>query len=94
MNKIRKTHESLLALFYSIFISPEFQHNLSSDFISLIQNFLRKNLFQKYANSAVNFSSLVERQGIKYQVNLIDLHFWEIIMYMDDLFSVSKRPKL
>ena len=31
--------------------------------------FKEKPLFQKYANSAVNYDSLVERQEIKYQVN-------------------------
>tara|TARA_Y100000816_G_C26099588_1_gene582482 strand:- start:2204 stop:2917 length:714 start_codon:yes stop_codon:yes gene_type:complete len=60
----------LIALLISPAISTQSFEESIEDFSQTLKNvFKEKPLFQKYANSAVNFTSLVERQDIKYQVN-------------------------
>ena len=57
----------LIAIF---FISPLISAQSFEDFFEgVLDAFAESPLYQKYADSAVNYSSLVERQGIKYQVN-------------------------
>ncbi len=57
-----------------------------------LQNFFKqKPLFEKYANTAINYSSLVERQDIKYQVNSTTPYSGNFIMYKDDnIFCVEE----
>ena len=53
--------------------------------------FKEKPLFQKYANSAVNYDSLVERQEIKYQVNSNTPFSGNYIWYADgNVFCVDE----
>ena len=84
--------KKLTILLIAIFISPIISAQSFQDFSQSLENFFKeKPLFEKYANSAVNYSSLVERQGIKYQVNsntpfpVITLCMWTITRF------VSKR---
>ena len=83
----------LLATFlFTISISPVILTQSFDDFTQSLGNFFKeKPLFQKYANSAVNYSSLVERQGLKYQVNSNTPFSGNFIMYMDDnIFCVEE----
>ena len=62
--------KKLITLLITIFISSIISAQSFEDFSQSIGDiFKSKPLYEKYANSAVNYSSLVERQGIKYQVN-------------------------
>ena len=68
----------LIALLVAVLVSPaistqSLEESIGESIDGLSQTlrnvFKEKPLFQKYANSAVNYDSLVERQDIKYQVN-------------------------
>ena len=77
--------KKLITLLITIFISSIISAQSFQDFSQSFGNFFKeKPLFEKYANSAVNYSSLVERQGIKYQVNSSTPFSGNYIMYMDD----------
>ena len=72
----------LIAIF---FISPLISAQSFEDFFEgVLDAFAESPLYQKYADSAVNYSSLVERQGIKYQVNSSTPFSGNYIMYVDD----------
>ena len=50
-----------------------------------------KPLFEKYANSAINDASLVERQGLKYQVNTTKPFSGKFLGFEDEFgFCVSR----
>ena len=77
--------KKLTILLITIFISPIISAQSFQDFSESLGNFFKeKPLYEKYANSAVNYSSLVERQGIKYQVNSNTPFSGNFIMYVDD----------
>ena len=77
--------KKLTILLITIFISPIISAQSFQDFSESLGNFFKeKPLYEKYANSAVNYSSLVERQGIKYQVNSSTPFSGNYIMYVDD----------
>ena len=77
--------KKLITLLITIFISSIISAQSFQDFSQSFGNFFKeKPLFEKYANSAVNYSSLVERQGIKYQVNSNTPFSGNYIMYVDD----------
>ena len=77
--------KKLITLLITIFISSIISAQSFQDFSQSFGNFFKeKPLFEKYANSAVNYSSLVERQGIKYQVNSNTPFTGNYIMYVDD----------
>ena len=77
--------KKLITLLITIFISSIISAQSFEDFSQSIGDiFKSKPLYEKYANSAVNYSSLVERQGIKYQVNSSTPFSGNYIMYMDD----------
>ena len=77
--------KKLFTLLITIFISSIISAQSFQDFSQSFGNFFKeKPLFEKYANSAVNYSSLVERQGIKYQVNSNTPFSGNYIMYVDD----------
>ena len=76
--------KKLITLLITIFISSIISAQSFEDFSQSIGDiFKSKPLYEKYANSAVNYSSLVERQGIKYQVNSSTPFSGNYIMYMD-----------
>jgi len=77
--------KKLITLLITIFISSIISAQSFEDFSQSIGDiFKSKPLYEKYANSAVNYSSLVERQGIKYQVNSSTPFSGNYIMYVDD----------
>ena len=77
--------KKLITLLITMFISSIISAQSFQDFSQSFGNFFKeKPLFEKYANSAVNYSSLVERQGIKYQVNSNTPFSGNYIMYVDD----------
>ena len=77
--------KKLITFLITIFISSIISAQSFEDFSQSIGDiFKSKPLYEKYANSAVNYSSLVERQGIKYQVNSSTPFSGNYIMYMDD----------
>ena len=77
--------KKLITFLITIFISSIISAQSFQDFSQSFGNFFKeKPLFEKYANSAVNYSSLVERQGIKYQVNSNTPFSGNYIMYEDD----------
>ena len=84
------------ALFIGIFISPsissQYLEDSVDDFSQSLKNFFReKPLYEKYADSAVNYASLVERQDIKYQVNSSKPFTGNFIKYVDDnIFCVEE----
>ena len=75
------------------FISPIISAQSFEDFFEgVLDAFAESPLYQKYADSAVNYSSLVERQGIKYQVNSNTPFSGNYIMYVWTITHfVSKR---
>ena len=83
-------------LFIAIFISPSISSQYLEDSIDDIsqsfKNFFReKPLYEKYADSAVNYASLVERDYIKYQVNSSTPFSGNFIMYQDDnIFCIEE----
>ena len=78
----KKSITLLIAIF---FISPIISAQSFEDFFGgVLDAFAESPLYQKYADSAVNYSSLVERQGIKYQVNSNTPFSGNYIMYVDD----------
>ena len=84
------------ALFIGIFVSPsissQYLEDSVDDFSQSLKNFFReKPLYEKYADSAVNYASLVERQDIKYQVNSSKPFSGNFIKYVDDnIFCVEE----
>ncbi|MDA9750683.1 hypothetical protein N9V01_00745 [Gammaproteobacteria bacterium] len=83
-------------LFIAIFISPSISSQYLEDSIDDISQsfknlFREKPLYEKYADSAVNYASLVERDDIKYQVNSSTPFSGNFIMYKDDnIFCVEE----
>ena len=74
----------LIAFLFSPAISTQSLEESIEDFSQTLRNvFKEKPLFQKYANSAVNYDSLVERQDIKYQVNSNTPFSGNYIWYVD-----------
>tara|TARA_A100001035_G_C27717134_1_gene470035 strand:+ start:178 stop:882 length:705 start_codon:yes stop_codon:yes gene_type:complete len=74
----------LAAVLVSPVISSQSLEESIEDFSQTLRNvFKEKPLFQKYANSAVNYDSLVERQDIKYQVNSNTPFSGNYIWYVD-----------
>ena len=74
----------LVAVLVSPVISSQSLEESIEDFSQTLRNvFKEKPLFQKYANSAVNYDSLVERQDIKYQVNSNTPFSGNYIWYVD-----------
>ena len=51
-------------------------------------------LFEKYANSAINDASLVERQGLKYQVNTTKPFSGRFLGFEDEFGFVSPEQAL
>ena len=78
--------KKLTILLIAIFISPIISAQSFEDFFGGALDALVSDnpLFQKYADSAVNYASLVERQGIKYQVNSNTPFSGNYIMYVDN----------
>ena len=83
----------LIALLFAVLVSPaistqSIEESIGESIEGLSQSlknvFREKPLFQKYANSAVNYNSLVERQEIKYQVNSNTPFSGNYIYYADD----------
>ena len=83
------------ALFIAIFIAPSISsqswEDSVNDFSQSFKNFFReKPLYEKYADSAVNYASL-KRQDIKYQVNSSKPFSGNFIMYQDDnIFCIEE----
>ena len=82
----------LIALLFAVLVSPaistqSIEESIGESIEGLSQTlrnvFKEKPLFQKYANSAVNYDSLVERQDIKYQVNSNTPFSGNYIWYVD-----------
>ena len=82
----------LIALLVAVIVSPaistqSLEESIGESIDGLSQTlrnvFKEKPLFQKYANSAVNYDSLVERQDIKYQVNSNTPFSGNYIWYVD-----------
>ena len=82
----------LIALLVAVLVSPaistqSLEESIGESIDGLSQTlrnvFKEKPLFQKYANSAVNYDSLVERQDIKYQVNSNTPFSGNYIWYVD-----------
>ena len=83
----------LCALLFAFLVSPaistqSIEESIGESIEGLSQSlrniFREKPLFQKYADSAVNYNSLVERQEIKYQVNSNTPFSGNYIYYADD----------
>ena len=83
----------LSALLFAFLVSPaistqSIEESIGESIEDLSQSlrniFREKPLFQKYADSAVNYNSLVERQEIKYQVNSNTPFSGNYIYYADD----------
>ena len=83
----------LTTLLFAVLVSPvvstqSIEESIGESIEGLSQTlknvFREKPLFQKYANSAVNYNSLVERQEIKYQVNSNTPFSGNYIYYADD----------
>ena len=83
----------LCALLFAFLVSPaistqSIEESIGESIEDLSQSlrniFREKPLFQKYADSAVNYNSLVERQEIKYQVNSNTPFSGNYIYYADD----------
>ena len=67
------------SIFYALFIF----------FVSDVE--ANKPLYEKYANSAINDASLVERQGLKYQVNTTKPFSGKFLGFEDEFgFCVSR----
>ena len=82
----------LIALLFAVLVSPAIStQSIEESIVESIEGlsqtlrnvFKEKPLFQKYANSAVNYDSLVERQDIKYQVNSNTPFSGNYIWYVD-----------
>ena len=82
--KVKLSIVLLAAVLVSPVISSQSLEESIEDFSQTLRNvFKEKPLFQKYANSAVNYDSLVERQDIKYQVNSNTPFSGNYIWYVD-----------
>ena len=82
--KVKLSIILLAVVLVSPVISSQSLEESIEDFSQTLRNvFKEKPLFQKYANSAVNYDSLVERQDIKYQVNSNTPFSGNYIWYVD-----------
>ena len=81
-----------ISLIIAVFISPSLSSQSMEDLSQSFKNFFKeKPLFEKYADSAVNYASLVEREDIKYQVNSNTPFSGNYIMFEDDnIFCVME----
>ena len=71
--------------FFAISLSPSISSQSIEDLSQSFKDFFKeKPLFEKYADSAVNAAALVERQGLKYQVNTSTPFSGRFISYEDE----------